>query len=208
MLRLITIVFFLLQITPSHAQKVDTIIRNKWYTSYYSYSLKVPVYVVYSLYKGGGECDRGSENFKTGGVTISAKSKDYSKSGFDQGHLVPYEDLAYDCVAAESTFRFYNALPQTPNLNRGEWKKWEHIIRQVSKNDSLLVITGGASYKKTIGDKVSVPDLCWKVVWSKSKKVVIYALLFTNSNDSGAASKETITTLEKKIGLKIRHLLK
>lgn len=199
----------------SYSQSVDTVIRNTWYTSYYNYSLKVPVFVTYTLYKGGKsqdtskiECDRSSYKFRSGGVLISAKSKDYSKTGYDQGHLVPYEDFSFDCKAAESTFRFYNVVPQTPNLNRGEWKKWELIIRRISKHDSLLVIAGGAQYKKTIGNKVGVPDICWKVVWSKSKKAVIYALIFKNSEDTGLASQETITNLEKKIGFEIRRFLK
>lgn len=190
------------------AQTIDTIINNKFYSSYYSYQLKTPMFVIYSIYKGGGECDRGSENFKSGGIKITAKLKDYAKSGYDQGHLAPYEDFAYDCKAAESTFRFYNAMPQTPNLNRGEWKKWEFIVREISQSDSLLVVCGGAKWKKFIGDSVFIPQKCWKVVWSKSKKVVLYALLFDNTDNSGAASTETITTLERKIGFKVRQYLK
>jgi DNA/RNA endonuclease G (NUC1) len=190
------------------SQKVDTIISTKWYKSYYSYNLKTPVYVSYDIYKGGGSCDRGSTSFKTGGLKKIAKAKDYNKSGFDQGHLVPFEDFAFDCKAAESTFFYYNAIPQYPNLNRGEWKKWEFIIREISKNDSLRVITGGAKWKTHIGDSVMVPQLCWKLVWSKSKKVVIYALLFENKVDNGKVTTETITTLERKIGFKIRQHLK
>ena len=201
---ILTFILFLI-FNFSYSQTVDTIIKTKWYTSYYSYSLKSPQYVIYPIYKGGGECDRSSEKFKTGGLKNTAKAKDYAKSGFDQGHLVPYEDLAYDCKAAESTFRFFNVLPQTPNLNRGEWKKWEFIIREVSKNDSLLVITGGSKWNKFIGDSVWVPDLCWKVVWSKSKKVVLYALIFENKKSGGKVSTETITTLEKKIKINIRQ---
>lgn len=204
-------IFFIIFLSTcfiGRSQTIDTIIKNKWYTSYYSYSLKCPQYVIYSIYKAGGDCDRTLDRFKTGGLKISATAKDYNKSGFDQGHLVPYEDLAYDCTAAESTFRFYNALPQTPNLNRGEWKKWESIIREVSKHDSLLVITGGTKWKKFIGDSVRVPSLCWKVVWSKSKKVVLYALLFENKQKDGKVSQETITTLEKKIQINVRQYLK
>lgn len=202
------ILFFILLSNTGFTQKIDTIIKNKWFQSYYSYTLKTPVYVIYDIYKGGGSCDRGSSSFKTGNITKSAKAKDYAKSGFDQGHLVPFEDLAFDCKAAEATFFFYNAIPQYPNLNRGEWKKWEFIIREVSKKDSLKIITGGSKWTNTIGDGVAVPELCWKIVWSKSKKVVIYALIFENKVEGGKVSKETITTLEKKIGFKVRQHLK
>lgn len=208
MKKFIVLFFILFTNTTTWAQKIDTIIKTKWFQSYYSYTLKTPVYVVYDIWKGGGSCDRGSSSFKTGNISKSARAKDYSKSGFDQGHLVPFEDLAFDCKAAESTFFFYNAIPQYPNLNRGEWKKWEFIVREVSKRDSLKIITGGSKWTTKIGDGVAVPDYCWKVVWSKSKKVVIYALLFENKAENGKVSKETISTLEKKIGFKVRQHLK
>lgn len=200
--------FFILFYKVSFSQSIDTVIKNKWYQSYYSYKLKTPVYVIYDIWKAGGKCDRGSSTFKTGNILKSAKAKDYSKSGFDQGHLVPFEDFAFDCKAAESTFFFYNAIPQYPNLNRGEWKKWENIVREASKKDSLKIITGGSKWTSTIGNGVAVPDYCWKVVWSKSQKVVLYALLFENKKQDGSVSIETITTLEKKIGFNIRQHLK
>lgn len=201
-------IYFLLIALLTNSQTIDTVIRTKWYTSYYSYSLKAPQFVIYSIHNGGGDCDRSSERFKNGGLKKTATAKDYNKSGYDQGHLVPYEDLAFDCKAAETTFRFYNAIPQTPNLNRGEWKKWEYIVREVSKKDTLLIITGGAKWKKFIGDSVWVPDLCWKVVWSKSKKVVIYALLFENKQKDGKVTEETLTTLQRKTKINVRQYLK
>ena len=48
------------------------------------------------------------------------------------------------------TFRFYNALPQTPKLNRGIWKHYETEIRKLSQNDSILIITGSIFSNKKI----------------------------------------------------------
>ncbi|HKC36885.1 MAG TPA: hypothetical protein VKB95_12515, partial [Chitinophagaceae bacterium] len=36
------------------AQQVDTVIKTGIYKSYFCYSLKEPLYVTYTLYKGGG----------------------------------------------------------------------------------------------------------------------------------------------------------
>jgi DNA/RNA endonuclease G (NUC1) len=204
-MKYLLIFLFLIPLTI-FGQRIDTIINNGHYTSYYSYTLKQPHYVIYKLYKGGGNCDRRGMTFKSGGVKFSPTFKDYSKSGYDQGHLVSFEDYAYDCIKAESTFRYYNAVPQTPDLNRGVWKMYEHIIRQVSQNDSLLIITGGSDYRKKIGS-VYVPEYCWKVVYSLSKKVVIYALFFKNDQNDAWVTDETITTLEQKIGYNIRKYL-
>lgn len=188
-------------------QRIDTVINNGHYISYYSYTLKQPHYVIYKLYKGGGNCDRTGLTFKTGGIRYSATIDDYYKSGYDQGHLVSYEDFAYDCRKAESTFRFYNAIPQTPNLNRGVWRMYETIIREISQNDSLLIITGGDNYNSKIGN-VYVPDFCWKVVYSLSKKVIVYVLYIKNDNINPIVSFETITTLEDKLGYNIRKYLR
>ena len=98
------------------AQHIDTIIQKPVYTSYYSYALKSPLYVVYYLYKGGGECSRQKLNFSK--EYRSATNKDYLKSGYDRGHLANAEDFAYDCDKEKCTFSYYNCIPQHPQLNR------------------------------------------------------------------------------------------
>ena len=40
------------------AQKVDTTIDKKIYKSYYSFQYKAPLYIIYNLYKGGGDSKR------------------------------------------------------------------------------------------------------------------------------------------------------
>lgn len=55
------LLFLLLLISASvnaQIEKVDTVINEKCYTSYYSYKIKAPAYVVYKLYKGGGNVSR------------------------------------------------------------------------------------------------------------------------------------------------------
>lgn len=203
-------IIFLFLLIPAFcsAQKIDTVINAGIYKSYYNYELKQPIYVSYKLYKGGGPCSRKGMSFKTGGLKSSATSDDYYKSGYDQGHIANFEDFALDCESAESTFRFYNVIPQTQNLNRGVWKMYEFIIRKVSQNDSLLVIGGGNQYNKTIGNGVYVPEHCWKVVYSLSKKVIIYCLWFENSELEASVTDETIGSLEERLGYNIRQYLK
>ncbi len=171
-----------------YSQKVDTIIKKDIYTSYFSLKYKEPLYVKYNLYNGGGECNRDAENFtfKNDTKIPMATATDYNKSGYDKGHLVNSEDFAYDCSKDEMTFRYYNCLPQTPNLNRGVWKIWETKIREISHTDSLLIICGGifSSKSKKIGKDVYVPDKCWKIVYSYTQCKVLYILLFTNNNNA------------------------
>lgn len=182
LITLLAITAFTYKSTPP---KADEVIKNAAYTSYFSKTYKQPLYVKYTLYKGGGECSRSSFRFKNDTKLEMATQKDYAGSGYDQGHLANAEDFAFDCKLDELTFRFYNCLPQTPNLNRGVWKKWESEIRKESQIDSLVVICGGHfTEKKTIGKDVWVPTYCWKVVQSASTLKIKHVLYFENDNDA------------------------
>ena len=132
----------------SFSQGIDTVINTGFYKSYFDIDIKEPVYLAYKVYKGGGNCSRAGFKFKNDTKIPMATDKDYAGSGFDMGHLANAADFAFDCVKDEKTFRFYNCLPQYPNLNRGIWKKWETQIRQESQTDSLLVICGGVFSNK------------------------------------------------------------
>lgn len=169
------------------SQKVDTIINTGFYKSYFSNYYKEPLYVSTIIYKAGGSCDRSKFYFKNDAIGIKSPTlKDYVNSGYDQGHLANAADWASDCKNLEKTFRFYNALPQTPNLNRGVWKKWELQIRKLSQTDSLLVISGGvfSPSDKKIGNGVFVPSYCWKIVVKVKESKILYVLLFENDKDA------------------------
>ena len=172
------------------AQKIDTTIDNGVYQSFFNYKLKTPVFVRYKLSNGGGDCSRESFRFNNDTKIKTATLKDYAHSGYDIGHMCNAEDEAFDCTRDESTFRFYNALPQTPNLNRGIWKKDETSIRALSKNDTLLILCGGFFTKDiTIGDKVAVPTECWKMVYSYKQKKIVFCKAYTNEQ-IGATSRD------------------
>ena len=161
------------------SQSIDTVIQTPVFTSYFNKHLKEPVFVSYELYKGGGDCKRTGDVFHNScNRIVTATPKDYSHSGFDEGHLCNSEDEAYDCDRQKGTFEFFNALPQTPNLNRGIWKKWETEIRKESQTKHLLIIAGGANYSQK--GNLSVPAICWKIVENTQTKQIIHVLWCDN----------------------------
>lgn len=161
---------------------VDTVFTCKGYTSHYSFKFKNPIMVNYKLYKGGGSCLRSGYYFKNDNLGHrTATAADYAHNGYDEGHLANAEDFAYNCTLEEMTFRYWNCCPQTPQLNRGIWKVNETEIRKISQTDSLLVLCGSFYNKRYIGNGVFIPDTCWKVVYSLSKKTVIMSNVFTNT---------------------------
>ena len=180
----------------------QSIVRTPIYTVNFSNALHEPLWISYKLYRGGGDCSRAGFRFYNDIDSLqTATDKDYARSGYDKGHLANAEDFAYDCTKDELTFRYYNCLPQTPNLNRGVWKVNEEQVREWSQSDSLLVVCGGSFGKKKIG-RVAVPDYCWKVVQSLSNKKVLFCGWFTNTS-TATVEEVSVAELLKRTGMVI-----
>jgi endonuclease G, mitochondrial len=190
-------VIFLIASFQVHGQTI--VIDEGIYKSYFSSTLKEPLYVVYRLYQGGGKCSRKHFHFK---VTRqgTATPEDYLHSGYEEGHLANAEDFANDCAKEIKTFEFFNCLPQTLKLNRGIWKTWETKIRKESRTKHLLIICGGIFGAKKIGHEVAVPDYCWKIVYDKDSNKLLYCLLFPNDNSDSVNTTISLTGLKARLG--------
>jgi endonuclease G len=161
--------------------RYDTLITNKAYKSYYSKKYEAPVAVSYLLYHGGGNCSRETYDFKNDIKGLkTAYNSDYRSSGYDKGHMANAEDFAYDCELDEMTFRFYNCVPQTPELNRGPWKQFETVIRTLSQTDSLIVMCYN-EFGNTKIKNVYVPTKCYKFVYDLKTKKMVFAFYYTNT---------------------------
>ena len=164
----------------------------------FSNTFHAPRYISYILYKGGGDCKRENFHFKNDDPRLEcATEEDYKGSHFEKGHLANAEDFAFDCVKDELTFRYYNCLPQTTNLNRGIWKTKETLIRKWSQTQKLYIICGGFFGNKKIG-KVAVPSYCWKVVQSVQTKKVLFCGWFSNANKA-KLEEISVAELEKRL---------
>lgn len=172
------------------------------YKANFSNTYHEPKYVSYYLHKGGGDCSRDKFSFKNDDKRLeSATDQDYKGSHYDKGHLANAEDFAFDCVKDELTFRYYNCLPQTTNLNRGIWKSKETQIREWSQKEKLYIICGGFFGNKKIG-KITVPSYCWKVVQSVSSKKVLFCGWFSNT-DKATLEEITVDELGKRLNSRI-----
>jgi endonuclease G len=164
--------------------------------------LEEPLYVSYKLSKGGGDCNRSKFKFKND-TKLSLADDEYTNSGFDRGHLANAEDFANDCKKDELTFRYYNCLPQTPNMNRGVWKITETEVRSISQKEDLLIVCGGIWQTKTKKKGMYIPDMCWKVVYSYKQSKVIKVVLYTNKDKDSTSKNITLSELEKMLGYKV-----
>lgn len=172
---LLTLLFNIVLFISVIAQNIhsyDYIIDMNYYKAYYSTEIQTSSFVIYKMYKGGGDVSRKGMNFKK---YNKLPAFNYTNSGYDRGHLVPAEDMAYSEASLKSTFYYINAIPQNPTLNRSIWKQYEDDIRDISQNDSVIIICGGCDYNKSL-----IPDKCFKIVYNLKTKRCIYALIFIN----------------------------
>jgi endonuclease G len=101
--------------------------------------------------------------------TKSASTSDYTRSGFDRGHLVALADMRRTSWHVYEANLMSNITPQNPSFNRGIWKKLENKVRYwVETKGTLHVICGGivpVEYE-TIGkkNKIAVPTHYFKVI--------------------------------------------
>ena len=176
-------------------------------------ALRAPRWVSYTLlYKEKAtDCDRKTQHFKFYNDEIELKcgneKEDYDGTGYHMGHLANAEDFSFTCEAMEKTFRLYNCLHQTGNLNTGKWKTYENRARKWSQEKGKLYIICGASYSnKRIGkNKVAVPIHCWKVIQVVKTKEILFCGWFTNTTQS-SVEEITIEALGNKLGSTIKVL--
>lgn len=92
------------------------------------------------------------------------KPSDYTKSGYDRGHLCPNADRDGSPESMASTFVMTNMTPQTPDLNRGPWEKLEGYLRTLVRRDSDVYIYAGVYGEQgKLKRKVTIPTNDWKI---------------------------------------------
>ena len=64
--------------------------------------------------------------------------KAYVESGYDRGHLVGSANQNLRDLQNSETFLLSNMSPQTPNFNRGIWRKLEIAIRDLDASRDVL----------------------------------------------------------------------
>ena len=101
-----------------------------------------------------------------------ARLADFSRSGYDRGHMAPAGDMPNAQAMAQS-FSLANMIPQNPENNRGVWADIEKATRQFAKRSSgnVYVFTG-PHYEGSVAhigtSHIPVPSHIWKVVYDES----------------------------------------
>jgi endonuclease G len=94
---------------------------------------------------------------------------DYTRSGYDRGHMCPSADRSNSREDNNATFLMTNIVPQAGGNNQGPWKELEDYTReQIEKGKEAYIVAGVADSERPrrIGRqrKITVPAYTWKVV--------------------------------------------
>ena len=96
-------------------------------------------------------------------------TKDYTRSGYDRGHICPAADNKLTPQMMHDCFVMTNVCPQAHNLNAGAWKTLETKERLWANKLKKIVIVAGPIYDSNdtqrIGNTgVRVPSAFYKVI--------------------------------------------
>ena len=157
------------QTVTAPASLPQEMVHYKGFTVSFNPELHIPNYTVYELTKA--EVDGDQARAKSFDCDESVKGcpqpSDYTRSGYDRGHMTPAGDMKWDYTAMRQSFFMTNICPQRHALNGGGWKTLEEKVRDWASRDSaLIVITGPitAPGMATIGNGVAVPPRFFKVL--------------------------------------------
>jgi len=101
---------------------------------------------------------------------LRVSHRDYSRSGFDRGHLVRSADRTASRQDNDATFFMTNVVPQRHALNEGAWLRLEDHCADLARNHGrqLFIVAGpiftDGAQGPTIGPSVRVPDALFKIV--------------------------------------------
>lgn len=98
-----------------------------------------------------------------------ADDNDYRNSGWDRGHMAPAADMKLTEQMMRESFYFTNICPQNHNLNSGDWKALEEMVRDYANRYGNIYVTCGPiitdnKYGSIGPNKVTVPDAFYKVM--------------------------------------------
>lgn len=156
----------------SIGKKLPSVLKDyEGFTVSFNPENKTPNYVAWILqgHETEGATARSNNFWTDKDLKGCPDTRDYSRSGYDRGHMCPAGEQKWSDQAMQHSFVMANICPQKHELNTGAWKTLEDKERVWAKRDSAIVIVAGPLYDtsdtETIGNnKVRVPSAFFKVL--------------------------------------------
>lgn len=160
------------EIPRLQVKRSEQVIRHEGYTVSYNSDYKIANWVAYELTPEEAKSKKAERSNKfvpdpmVKGAT--ATNEDYTRTGYDRGHLAPAGDMKWSAKAMRESFYLSNICPQKPALNRGIWKELEEQSRMWANDyGALLIATGPVmtdDMKRLGKNRVGIPKAFYKVI--------------------------------------------
>ena len=179
------------------------LIQHSYFTLSYSESNRQAEWVAYNLTPAS---INGSQE-RTNDFKIDPKVKnnpvgsgDYSKSGYDRGHLCPAGDMKLNFTAMSETFYMSNMSPQEPSFNRGIWENLESKVRTWAIEKNGVYVVTGPVLNNICGSikngTISVPCSYYKIVFKDNGNEKDAIALLLNNQGSSSSLKSFVTSID------------
>lgn len=157
---------------PSGQPSSSQIIGHLGFTLSYNETLRIPDWVAWELTAqeaAAKEASRTDEFLPDPDVRgYCPDTWQYSRSGFDRGHMAPAADMKWSLKAMEESFYLSNVCPQDRELNAGLWCELEQRCRVYARMfGKLQIVTGplvGESPRTIGSEHVTVPGAFFKAL--------------------------------------------
>lgn len=195
------------------AKRKEQVIKHEGYTVSYNSEYKTANWVAYELTSQEAKSKKAERSNKFVPDPMlkdaTATNEDYTRTGYDRGHMAPAGDMKWSAKAMRESFYFSNICPQKPGLNRGIWKELEEQSRLwAMDNGKVLIITGPviSNDMKRLGkNRVGVPPSFYKVICTvMNNKPQAIAFLLENKdyrNTSLRSMAISVDSAEKVTGI-------
>jgi endonuclease G len=171
----------------------ETVTQHSAYSLVYNHKHMQAKWVAYHLIYGNtiGAAERSSKFSIDPSISPqTAVTSDYTKTGYDRGHLAPAGDMKFSELAMSESFYMSNVSPQVPGFNRGIWKKLEEQFRTwAPRSHPVFVVTGPVltdPISAHIGQtcSISVPQRFYKIMLDTANPMRAIAFVLPNNSST------------------------
>jgi endonuclease G, mitochondrial len=193
-------------------------LRYTGFTVCYVPELRHPLWVAFKIPNGERKTERSRPGFKHDPAARNCPvPDDYRGSGYDRGHMAPNHAIAacYGSEAQRESFLLSNICPQRPGLNRGAWRRMEHLAADIWPElfGQIYVITGAhiGENGERLKSNIHIPEGFYKILVARRQgKLYALAVYMKQSTGYGAFPRTKIVSidrLEEMTGLDFLHTL-
>lgn len=187
----------------------EQIITHTGYTVSYNSDYRIANWVAYELTSQEVQTEKAQREDKKNKFVsdpmvegATAENSDYTRTGYDRGHLAPAADMKWSYKAMLESFYLSNITPQKPQLNRGIWKELEEQCRQWAvEKGSLLIATGPVitpDLKRLGKNRVAIPQQFYKVICTiEGNRCEAVGFLFENRDYGSTQLKDMMIPVDE-----------